>query len=386
MRRRQTTIYSGRQVTLELTQFCYFVIVPQLTNPAQAGGNLEFTDFVVASGQKERGVMNSGRWKKSPRRDPCKLCGSVDFRQLAHRDRKSRELVTVACSQCGLVSHEQIPSDQDLADYYRNQYRHEYHQEYSPSAYRVIREWKRGRELVERMRPFLKGSDRVLEIGSGIGCTVKQFELAGFVSSGIEPGEGFCKFSREQLEASVKQATLEEMTRESQAEVIMLVHVLEHLNQPVEALRHLGDLLTEGGHLYVEVPNFGLPHVAPRKLFHFAHIYNYSAATLTMLGQASGFEVDKRLSDDRDRNLRILFRKSNNVEFQIDKTAYQQSIDAMTRYNTLTYHLRISYLVDRIKTVWSHRRERRGAEEALARIIRLCTSKAAASTISAEAA
>ena len=330
--------------------------------------------------------MSLDCWKKSLRRDPCKLCSSTEFHEISRRDRKSRELITVACCQCGLVSHEQIPSDQELVDYYRNQYRHEYHQEYSPSAYRVVREWKRGRELVEKMQPFLKPNDRVLEIGSGIGCTVKQFELAGFASSGIEPGEGFCKFSREQLQASVKQATWEEMSKHPQAELIMLVHVLEHLNRPVQALQHLGDLLTEGGQLYVEVPNFGLPHVAPRKLFHFAHVYNYSAATLTMLGQASGFEVEEVLSTSRDRNLRILFRKSNSVQFQLDSTAYQQSIEAMTRHNTLTYHLRISYLVDRIKTVWRHRQERRGAEEELAKIVRLCAIKAVAPTASVEAA
>ena len=330
--------------------------------------------------------MSSDHWKESPRRDPCNLCGGGEFRQLSRRDRKSQELITVACCQCGLVSHEQIPTDQELTDYYRCQYRHEYQQEYSPSAYRVVREWSRGEKLVKMVRPFLEPTDRVLEIGSGIGCTVKQFELAGFASSGIEPGEGFCHFSREQLQASVKQASLGEMARQPAAELIMLVHVLEHLNRPLQALQHLGDLLTDGGQLYVEVPNFGLPHVAPAKLFHFAHIYNYSVATLTMLGQASGFEVEQAFSDSQDRHLRILFRKSKEVEFHLDTTAYQQSIDALTRYNVWSYHCRSSYLVDRIKTVWRYRQERRRAKEKLARIGRLCAGEAASTGTRAEAA
>lgn len=330
--------------------------------------------------------MSSDHWKESPRQEPCNLCGGDDFRQLSSRDRKSQELITVACCQCGLVSHEQIPTDQELTDYYRHQYRHEYHQEYSPSAYRVVREWRRGGELVKMVQPFLAPTDRVLEIGSGIGCTVKQFELAGFASSGIEPGEGFCQYSREQLQASVKQASLGEMARHPQADLIMLVHVLEHLNRPLQALQHLGDLLTDGGQLYVEVPNFGLPHVAPSKLFHFAHIYNYSAATLTMLGQASGFEVEQALSGSQDRNLRILFRKSKEVEFHVDTAAYQQSIDAVTRHNVWSYHCRSSYLVDRVKTVWRHRQERRRAKEELASIVRACAGKAVSTGTRTEAA
>ena len=330
--------------------------------------------------------MSSDRWKESPRREPCNLCRGDHFRQLSRRDRKSQELITVACRQCGLVSHEQIPTDQELTDYYRRQYRHEYHQEYSPSAYRVVREWRRGGELVKMLRPFLEPTDRVLEIGSGIGCTVKQFELAGFASCGIEPGEGFCQFSREKLRASVKQASLGEMARHPEAELVMLVHVLEHLNRPLQVFQHLGDLLTDGGQLYVEVPNFGLPHVAPAKLFHFAHIYNYSAATLTMLGQASGFEVEQALSGSQDRNLRILFRKSKEVEFHLDTTAYQQSIDALTRHNVWSYHSRSSYLIDRLKTVWRHRRERWQAGDELARIVQLCVGEAEAAATRAEAA
>ena len=122
------------------------------------------------------------------------------------------------------------------------------------------------------------------------------------------------------------------------------------------------------------------------RVFHFAHIYNYSAATLTMLGQASGFEVEQALSGSQDRNLRILFRKSKEVEFHLDTAAYQQSIDAVTRHNVWSYHCRSSYLVDRVKTVWRHRQERRRAKEELATIVRACAGKAVSTATRIEAA
>ncbi len=312
------------------------------------------------------------RWIQSPRRDPCNLCRGEQFQQLSLLDRKSRELVTVVCEQCGLVSHEHIPSDRELEEYYFRKYRQEYHQEYTPSAYRVVREWKRGGQLVKRLQPFLESGDRVLEIGSGIGCTVKQFELAGYASSGIEPGDGFCRFSRERLHAQVRQASLADLTRQPEAELVMLVHVLEHLNNPQQALQHMRELLTDSGRLYVEVPNFGLPHAAPGKLFHFAHIYNFTSATLKMLGRSSGFEVEAELSGKKDRNLRILFRKSATAEWNLDSESYRDSIEAFTRYNMWSYHLRWSYLSKRLKIVWRHRRERWQAASGLARLEQTC--------------
>ena len=305
-------------------------------------------------------------------------------------DRKRRELITVVCSQCGLVSHEYIPSDGELAEYYLTQYRQEYHREYTPSAYRVCREWHRGGQLVSMLKPFLESRDRVLEIGCGIGCTVKQFELAGFASTGIEPGDGFCRFSRETLRPQIRQASLGDLDRSPEAELVILVHVLEHLNDPLHSLTHIRDLLSDRGQLYVEVPNFGLPHVAPGKLFHFAHIYNFTATTLIMLGKASGFQVERQLSTQDDRNLKILFRKAETKEWEMDPDSFRKSIEAFTRYNIWSYHARWSYLSDRVKTIWRHRKERWQADRRLAELEAFCqaaeTSEPASGGSSAEAA
>ena len=64
---------------------------------------------------------------KRPVRDAsCDLCGQKDFETVAQRDRKGRELHTVVCRNCGLVSHARIPTEEELAAYYQRQYRHEY--------------------------------------------------------------------------------------------------------------------------------------------------------------------------------------------------------------------------------------------------------------------
>ena len=136
------------------------------------------------------------------RRCPCDLCGDEQFQLVADRDRRGRPLATVVCLRCGLLAHAEVPGEGALQEYYERQYRAEYQGEYLPAPHRVIREWNRGRDLVRLLRPHLERHDHIMEIGCGIGCTVKQLELAGYESSGLEPGEGFRRFASDQLGAA----------------------------------------------------------------------------------------------------------------------------------------------------------------------------------------
>ncbi len=204
----------------------------------------------------------------SLRQAPCDLCGQSDFHSIAQVDRRGNPLVTVVCRACGLISHEKIPSDQELADYYRENYRSDYHGEYTPSPYRVVREWNRGRELLRLLTPYLRRGETVFEIGSGIGCSVKNFECAGYDALGVEPGDGFRSFAADRLGATVLPGVLNDLPGEPLGDMALLVHVLEHLNSPTQALQHIRKLLHPGGRLYIEVPNAAAPHAAPGKMFH----------------------------------------------------------------------------------------------------------------------
>jgi len=147
------------------------------------------------------------------REQPCDLCLGKCFEIISRRDRRGNDLTTVVCTRCGLVSHLRIPTDEELADYYGKAYRRDYHGEIAPSARRVIRAWNTGQGIFRRVHTFLQPGDRVFEVGAGIGCTVKAFELAGFDASGIEPGEGFHAFSRRRLHARIENKMLGQVPR-----------------------------------------------------------------------------------------------------------------------------------------------------------------------------
>ncbi len=302
----------------------------------------------------------------------CDLCGQNDFELLATRDRHGGSLPTTVCRVCGLIAHATIPADEELQRYYAEVYRCEYHGEYQPSPYRVVREWHRGQRLLQRLRSSLTPGSRMLEIGSGIGCNVMNFALAGFDASGVEPGAGFSAFSREKMHAQVQSCTLEDLPASGDYDVVLLVHVLEHLPHPTRALRQIAGLLRPQGKLYVEVPNFGLPHAAPGKQFHYAHIYNFTIQTLRMLTAKTGFRIERTVSRPHERVLGLLLAKTDSPRVDIDSTSYAQTMRAAGRYSRWSYYLRSRYLIERVGIGLTRLSERYMAQRQMQRILDRC--------------
>ena len=309
-----------------------------------------------------------------PGRSPCDLCGSQMFELVAERDRRKRAWHTVVCRVCGLLAHAQIPTEVELANYYRREYRLDYHGEYVPSPHRVVREWNRGRQLLRMLVGHVHPGARVVEIGCGLGCTVKNFELAGYHATGIEPGEGFRRFAVESLKARVQPGVLASMPRQADYDLVLLVHVLEHLRSPSQSLTHIRSMLRDGGQLYVEVPNAGAPHAAPGKMFHFAHIYNFTRDTLEMLAERCGFRVGRWLSSPQDKNLRVLLACGSVKNSIVEPASYRRTMQAVTGLTTVGYHLRWSYLRERLRTIMGHPSDHVLAGRRLRRILEVCQS------------
>jgi 2-polyprenyl-3-methyl-5-hydroxy-6-metoxy-1,4-benzoquinol methylase len=284
----------------------------------------------------------------------CDLCDGRDFELIATLDRRADPLNTVVCKTCGLVAHARIPTDAELDRYYADEYRHDYHGEFSPSDRRVCRAWNNGQRLLKQLAPHVERGANVFEIGAGIGCNVKSFELAGHQAAGIEPGVGFQQYAERKLLADIKCARLFDLPNGPRHDLVLLIHVIEHFNSPRKALEHIHTLLLPGGKLYVECPNLAAPFARQSRLFHFAHIHNFTPATLGMMAVRCGFHVERQFSTHDDPNLPMLLTRVDRGRRVIDPKSYEQTRFALTRYNNFTYHVRWNYVWPRVRKLASY--------------------------------
>jgi 2-polyprenyl-3-methyl-5-hydroxy-6-metoxy-1,4-benzoquinol methylase len=302
----------------------------------------------------------------------CDLCSKAEFETIAKFDRDGNPLETVICTTCGLISHADVPSDEQLDAFYARQYREQYHGEVTPSERRIVRAWRNGGRILEQFRPFLRSGARICEVGAGIGCTVKQFDLAGFDARGIEPHEGFLRFARDRLRARVEHAKLQDMPPDCSFDAILLVHVIEHFGSPRDALRRMHGMLVRDGLLYIECPNVGAPFSVRHRLFHRAHTYNFTLSSLAMLARSCGFELQRCFGDRRDGNLQVVFRKGEPRQVVIDPINRAETLAALAAATPLKQYFRPEYISSRALKISGYIHERLTARTQLLQIMRQC--------------
>lgn len=142
----------------------------------------------------------------------------------------------------------------------------------------------------------------LLEVGSGTGEFVAMAQKHGFEAYGVEPSNWAAQHAR-QLGArvsSVDLQTLREQHPDVRFDVVVGFHVFEHLHEPRAFLREAHQILTLGGTLALEVPNFDSTH-ARRQTFEWigpaldGHVHHFTADSLARLLAEEGFRVDAQL-------------------------------------------------------------------------------------------
>lgn len=97
----------------------------------------------------------------------------------------------------------------------------------------------------------------LLDVGAGKGEFLQVAAQAGFQGTGIEPSAGFCEYGRNKLGVEMLQGFLGEVEaiRGQRFDVIVMNHVLEHVERPVDLLNLVQDYMSDKGVLFIEVPN-----------------------------------------------------------------------------------------------------------------------------------
>lgn len=234
--------------------------------------------------------------------EPCKLCGSTRHETVSTKDRHGKPLTTILCLGCGIITNDPIPSDEDLAAFYRTDYRKDYKGADKPRMRQVWRNFQRLERHVQANRDVYAGRKRFLDLGSGSGEFSFLAKRMGMECQAVEPNEAYAAYSRDELGLNVATQTLEETEfADGSFDLIRLSHVLEHMRDPVRSLSVLRRWLSDDGVLYIEVPNIEQEAALKMhgKMFHFGHIFNYNPVTLRLAAGLAGLE---ELPAVRERN------------------------------------------------------------------------------------
>ena len=168
----------------------------------------------------------------------CALCGQAGFKPLASIDRYGMGLATVKCRTCGLVQTRPRLTAEAFDAFYRDDY-----------------------------RAYDQGMFQALRSGGFAG------PLLGF-----EPGSAFRDDAAERYGAEIVAAEAEMPARwRGSVGVASMIHVLEHVADPVATLVGLRELPAPVGPVYIDVPDVAL--YSSLKDFRIAHVHHSSATT-----------------------------------------------------------------------------------------------------------
>ena len=179
----------------------------------------------------------------------CNLCGGDATRRVAAQ----RGFEIQRCCACGLVYVHPRPTAEQLAALYAGYHTRDGENEDSWDRL-MCRVFGEAADLLCATRTT-SGSGRVLDVGCGFGGFVELMRTRGWDAEGLDPSQAVVDAARRNGRP-VRLGTLEAFSADAGPyDAITMFYVLEHLPDPMGALRKSFDLLVPGGTLVMRVPH-----------------------------------------------------------------------------------------------------------------------------------
>jgi len=227
---------------------------------------------------------------------PCNYCGIDDATEVFAPGAAQASRI-VRCNRCGLMyanprakepDHVQIQTwDPEMVSL-------SWHSQRLEKEKLQVRDYAKTRALLNRAFPE---RGKLLEIGSGFGYLLAEFKKDGWDVFGVEPDRFACRYAKERLEVDCTSDLVENARIPDESyDVIVMNHVIEHLDDPMATLREINRVLKPSGYLVLETPRydtlmFRLLGRRERSINCIGHIYFFTTQTLKNLYEAAGFRT-----------------------------------------------------------------------------------------------
>lgn len=203
----------------------------------------------------------------------------------------------VQCNACRFIYLSPRPTPESLIALYDS-----YHERNGKSAesWDVLME-RNYREASQQLAGLLPAKGKLLDVGCGYGYFVRLMQAEGWEASGIEPSAGASAHAQA-AGLDVQRTVLEDAEFPAGSfDAITAFYVLEHLYNPLSALRKIRSLLKPGGVLLLRVP-----HTTP------------VVRLLGLLGLRNNlYDAPFHLSDFSPKTIRRAFQKAGFTDIRV---------------------------------------------------------------------
>ncbi|NWF75242.1 MAG: class I SAM-dependent methyltransferase [Nitrospirae bacterium] len=249
----------------------------------------------------------------------CNLCGSISFRLY----KRVKSLYSddwydlIRCRVCGLVCVSNEISHKDLIDQYRDNENTVFYFKEKEETDKIIFCY-----LIKEVLQYLKFEPgmRLLDIGCGIGTFLKTAKSKGFHVTGLEPNVQSVTYAKETYGLNIIQGHLQEATFTPESfDLITIIQTLEHVPDPLGALKRSNKILKKKGMIFIEVPNLSNIYCLSNRFLNTrdrshtfdptAHLYYFTSMTLKKIVQSAGFSPISIYSGFNQSMLQIFFNR-----------------------------------------------------------------------------
>ncbi len=193
----------------------------------------------------------------------CPICSSTNNKVLYH-SRPRRGYSIVGCDLCGLQYIDPMLSSDEQQILYQADYFHAWGLGADintglDESYALVADMKRRtfRRYLHTIRQFCPGGGRLLEIGCAFGFFLEEASNFGYDVYGAELASDAANKAAAILgHQRVRQGDFQSLDYEPGSfDLIVMLDVIEHFNQPRDVLTKIYSLLAPGGYVFLVTPN-----------------------------------------------------------------------------------------------------------------------------------
>ena len=187
----------------------------------------------------------------------CPACDANDFEKVFSK----YTLNYCSCNQCGTLYINPRPTEDQLADFYKNSQNYAFWNEHIFPATETARRENIFRPRALKVKEICENLDfkpkTLVEVGAGFGIFCEEIRDLNFVENliAVEPTPGLAQTCRDKgltvIEKPIEQSDFED----GSADLVCSFEVLEHLFSPADFLQKFSRILRPGGMAILTNPN-----------------------------------------------------------------------------------------------------------------------------------